>query len=121
LELAQTATRTLLDKKGQDVVLLDVREISAVTDYYLIVTGTSAPHLKAMYDEVQHELKQLGMYAYRKSGVPGGGWMALDYVDVIIHVFAGEARRYYAIESLWSEARQVETPSPPGRPPTDLP
>ncbi len=118
LELAQAATKTLLDKKGQDIVLLDVRGISAVTDYYLIVTGTSTPHLKAMYDEVQHELKQLGVYAYRRSGVPEGGWMALDYVDVIIHVFGEEARRYYAIESLWSEARPVDIQSLPDRPPT---
>lgn len=121
LELAQVATQTILDKKGQDIVLLDVREISAVTDYYLIVSGTSTPHLKAMYDSVQHDLKQRGVYAYRKSGVAEGGWMALDYVDVIIHIFAEEARRYYAIESLWSEAQAVELPAPQDHPPTDLP
>lgn len=116
LEIARRAIQVLEDKKGEDLALLDVRNLSGVTDYYLIVTGGSAPHLKAMFSEVQHRLKQEGVYAYRRSGVPESGWMAIDYVDLIIHIFLDSTRRYYGIEALWSEAPRLPVQPPRPRP-----
>ena len=102
----------LLDKKGQDIKLLDVRELSSVTDYYLIVSGSSTPHLKALFGEVVSVLKHEGMPCYRKAGDPESGWMAIDYIDVMIHIFSKQAREYYAIEELWGQApaRSIEDP-----------
>lgn len=119
LELALLARKSLEDKKGEDIRIFDVRGISAVTDYYIVVSGSSPPHLKAMFNEVQAVLKHSGSgNCYRRSGSPESGWLALDYVDVIIHIFSHAARKYYAIEELWAEAAQPESsdPSPPDPP-----
>lgn len=82
---------------------MDVRKRSSVTDYYVLATGTSAPHLKALYNGVEVALKEKGVLCYRKAGVPEGGWMVLDFVDVIVHIFTKEAREYYALEALWGK------------------
>lgn len=110
LELALKAAAIVLDKKGERPVLLDVRGISTVTDYYLIVSGTSAPHLKAMFMEIQQILKKDGLYAYRRTGDPEAGWMVVDYFDVVIHIFLDDLREYYGIERLWDQARRVKIP-----------
>ena len=98
------------DRKGLAPVLLDVRELSTVTDYFLIVTGSSTPHLKALFNEVQLKLKEAGVHWYRRAGDLEGGWLVIDYVDVIIHIFAEEKRRYYGIEALWAQAPRVPLP-----------
>jgi len=107
LDLAKKAQEILEDGKAQDVVLLDVRKLTSVTDHLLIVSGMSSPHLKAMFGDTQVELKKLGVSCYRKAGTPEGGWMVLDYVDLIIHLFMPEMRQYYAIEELWAQAPQA--------------
>jgi len=98
----------LEEKKAQDIVVLDVRAESTITDYYVVASGMSKPHLKALFGEVLHQLKQDGIQCYRRAGMPEGGWMVLDYVDVIIHIFQPEAREFYAIESLWDQADRLE-------------
>lgn len=110
LALAHAAARVLDDKKAEDMVLLDLRDQSPVMDYALIVTGTSTPHLKALYDSAQRELKKQGEHCYRRAGVPDGGWMILDYVDLVIHILSPEAREFYALEAVWPEAPKVTLP-----------
>ena len=109
LETARKAAQVLSDRKGENIILLDVREISSVTDMYLIVTGMSGPHLRALYDETQITLKKDGLLCYRKAGDPEGGWLILDYLNLVIHIFSKEARDYYAIEELWETAPQLDT------------
>ena len=108
LELANEARTVLNDKHGEDITLLDVRGMSGVTDFYLMVSGGSTPHLKAMYNDLQVVLKKRGIHCYRKSGIPECGWLILDYVDVVIHIFAKEARSYYALEDLWQDAPRLD-------------
>ena len=97
-----------MEKKGENVRIFDMRGVSAVTDFFLVVTGTSPPHLKALGEGVRLQLKEEGSVCYRHAGDPDGGWVALDYFDVIIHVFSRQARAYYAIEELWEEVPQVD-------------
>ena len=108
LALAQLARKALLDKKGLNPLLLDVRSISSVTDYYLIVTGNSAPHLKAMAEELNHQLGPLVGARKRRAGEPGSGWLVADYRDVVVHIFLPHTREYYALEELWSDAPRVD-------------
>lgn len=108
-ELALRAARILDERKGEAVLLLDVSGLSSICDYVLIATGTSPPHVKALFSEVHQGLKREGMYCYRRTGTPESGWMVLDYVDVVIHVFAEALRHYYAIEDLWPEAPRLES------------
>lgn len=107
LDIAQRARDALCEKQALDPVLLDVRGLSSLTDYILIVSGTSPPHLKALHNAVPAALKDAHVRCYRKTGRPDGGWMVLDYVTVVIHVFERKTREYYAIEELWSQAPTI--------------
>jgi ribosome-associated protein len=107
LETARLARKAVDDKKGADIRLVDVRAVSNVTDFCLVTTGNSPPHLKAIAEEVRHRLKQRGVTPYGIAGVPESGWIAMDYVDLIIHIFLPQTRSYYAIEDLWESAPRV--------------
>lgn len=109
-QVALEAARALDEKKADDIRIFDVRGISSVTDYMVVATGTSAPHLKALLSETQHHMKELGVAKYRMSGESSSGWMVLDYVQAVVHVFSAEARAYYGIEKLWATARVVPLP-----------
>ena len=81
-----------------------------MTDFYIVATGTSAPHLKALITESQRRMKELGVASFRTSGEPDSGWVVVDYVHAVVHVFSAEARAYYAIEKLWTTAKEVPFP-----------
>lgn len=104
----QRVAAILADKKGEDLVAIDVSEVSSLSDYVILVSGSSPPHLKAMFNDLQHTLKQEGVHAFRKSGLAESGWMVVDYVDVVIHIFLTETRHYYALEDLWPDAPRLE-------------
>ncbi len=91
------------------MIALDVKGRSTVTDTIIVASGTSQPHIRALYDDIQRQLKQDGVACYRRSGDMEGGWMVLDYVSVIVHLFLPEIREYYDLEALW-EARP-DTPT----------
>ena len=111
-QIAIEVAAALASKKAEDIRIFDVRGLSSVTDFYLVATGTSAPHLKSLITETQHRMKELGVTTFRKSGEPDSGWVAVDYVHVVAHVFSTEARAYYAIEKLWATAKELPTPQP---------
>ena len=98
----------MLSKKGEDVVILDVRGLSSVTDYYLLVTANSAPHIKALTTEIEHELEKEKVRCYRIAGSPDSEWVVVDYFDAVIHIFTPKTREYYALEQLWSDAKRLE-------------
>ena len=108
LTIAKRARKILEDKHGNDCLIIDVREISSITDYFLVVSGSNHPHIKALFEEVRHVLAEGGVNCYRKAGDHESGWMVLDYVDVIIHILLDESRKYYAFEDLWATAPRVE-------------
>jgi len=101
-EQAETIAKALKDRKGEDVKIYDVRGKSSLADFFVVATGTAAPHLKALVAESQSVMKAEGVASYRTSGDPESGWIVVDYVDVVVHVFSPEARAYYALEKIWS-------------------
>ena len=102
------AARDALDEqKGKDIAILDVSALSNVTDFYVIATGTSTPHIKALADEVGRALRKKGIRCRRTSGTPESHWMALDFLDAVVHIFSAETRSYYALEELWNDAIRV--------------
>lgn len=97
------------NKKAEDIVILDVRKLSSVTDFFVIATGTSEPHLRAILDEVTDNLRR--QHSLRPRAVDGtaqGAWVALDYFDVIMHVMRAELRERYDLEGLWGDAPRVK-------------
>ena len=102
----------ILVKKGDDIVVLDLRKISGITDFFIIATGNSSVHVKAIADEVNVELKhEDGTSPWHVEGYEAKKWILLDYVDIVVHVFDAETRSYYRIEQLWKDAdiRTIET------------
>ncbi len=97
-------------KLAQDVRIFDVRGLSSLTDFYVVATGTSAPHLKALISESKRRMKELGVSGSRTSGEPDSGWVVVDYIHAVVHVFSPEARVYYGIERLWSTAKELPLP-----------
>lgn len=109
-ELAREAAGALDAKVAQEIRAFDVRGVSSVTDFYIVASGTSAPHLKALISEAQRRGKELGVRTSRVSGDPDSGWVVVDFGDVVAHVFSPEARAYYAIEKLWATATELPLP-----------
>ena len=101
--------RELADnKKADNIVILDVRKISTVTDYFVIASGTSEPHLRAIRDEIEDTLRD--DHGERPGAVEGGRgatWIAMDYIDVIVHVMKADVRAQYDIEGLWNDAPRI--------------
>ncbi|MGC3958642.1 MAG: ribosome silencing factor [Verrucomicrobiota bacterium] len=115
--------RELADnKKAENLLVLDVRKLSSVTDYFVLVSGTSSPHLRAIVNEIVDKLRDEHELRPRATdGNMNGDWVVLDYFDVIIHVMRTEVRERYDLEGLWGDAPQVKlgTPEKPGK--TDKP
>jgi ribosome-associated protein len=107
LALARKAKEALLGKKAEDPVILDVRGLSDITDYYLIVSGNNVPHIKALRSELDRVLEPMGVKSYRRAGEPDSEWVVADYFDVVIHIFSAATRAYYDLERLWSDAKRV--------------
>jgi len=97
------------NKKAEDLVVLDVRKLSSVTDYFVIVTGTSEPHLRAILNEITDTLREdHGVRPRTMDGTVHGTWVVLDFFDVIVHIMRADARERYDLEGLWGDAPQVK-------------
>ncbi len=103
-ELARNAANAALDKKAEDITIFDLRETSSIADFFVICTGHTDIHVKAIYKEVREQLLEMGARPFHKEGVPQGRWILLDYSDVIIHIFQPEVREFYGLERLWGDA-----------------
>jgi ribosome-associated protein len=98
------------NKKAENLAVLDVRKVSSVTDYFVIATGTSQPHLRAIVEEITGKLRDdHDLRPTRTDGPVTGAWMVLDFFDVIVHVMHTEARARYDLEGLWGDAAPVKT------------
>lgn len=103
-ELARTAAGLALEIKARDVAILDLRELSSVCDYFVVVSGESDPQVRAIVERVEEGLTARGEKVWHKEGLEGKQWVLLDYVDVVVHVFHVDARDNYLIEKLWGDA-----------------
>ena len=107
-ELAQKAAAILLDRKANDVVLLSLKGVSDMTDYFLIASGTSDTHVRALGNAVLEDMKKdAGQMANHSEGLQQGRWVLLDYVDFVVHVFHPTLRNFYQIERLWADAQVI--------------
>jgi ribosome-associated protein len=115
-EAAQRAAQAALDLKANDVVLLDLKGVTDMTDFFVIASGTSDTHVRAIAQNVMEELGKIGIPVHHEEGVTQGRWALLDYVDFVVHVFHPTLRHFYQLERLWSDAQVV-----PVQPPQDAP
>jgi ribosome-associated protein len=96
------------DKKAEDIVVLDLRGISTFTDFFVICSGTSEPHLKAISSGIREGLREhAGISPLGSEGTVASQWVVMDYSDVLIHIFQKQKRAFYALEGLWSDAPRL--------------
>ena len=109
--LVNLAVEAAEEKKAQDVTVLDIRKVSVMADFFVICTGRSSTHTRAIAEEVEDKLEQVGHPAPRKEGFREGSWILMDCGDVIIHIFQEEERTFYNLERLWGDAPVVAIPA----------
>ena len=107
-EVAFQVTKALDEKKGMDIKLLKIDQVSTLADYFLICTGTSSTHVKTLCDYAEYTLEQLGEPMLGREGHRGNSWDLLDFGTIVVHVFTDEARKFYDLERLWADAEQVD-------------
>jgi len=112
-EIAAIAARALEEKKAQDVTILKTAEQTVLADYFVICHGSSSTHIKALVDEVDKQLSLAGEPPMRREGLRSDIWVLMDFGCVIVHVFTDEARKFYNLERLWSDAEVVSLSSLP--------
>lgn len=105
LELAHTIVDALEDKKGEDILLLDLQKVAMFTDYFVICSGTSDRMLDALADGVNEKVREKLKAKGHKEGQAAGGWVIVDFGSVVVHLFAPEIRDYYKLEELWKEGK----------------
>lgn len=102
LDYAMETCKILDDKKGEDILLLDIMDKTALADYFVICSGKNPAQVKALCDEVEDKMEQRGLVLRRVDGYQEGRWIVLDYADILVHIFHREEREYYNIERLWA-------------------
>ncbi|TDB61146.1 ribosome silencing factor [Arundinibacter roseus] len=105
-DLCQLVTKGMIEKKGQEIAILDLRKVkNAVADYFIICSGTSDTQIDAIADSIEHEVhKAIQENPWHKEGKTNREWILIDYVDVVVHVFKKDRRKYYDLEELWGDA-----------------
>ena len=107
MEQALAAARAASSKLGEDIVMLDVRSLIGITDYFVICSGRNERQVETIVQEVERQLAAEGAKPYRREGERQLRWVLLDYLDFVVHVFHAEEREYYELERLWKDAERI--------------
>lgn len=108
LQITRLCAQAADDRKAEEIIALDLREISTVADFFVIASGSSEPHLKAIRNHIEETLKKNGVAPRGIDGFPMSQWVVMDYFDVLVHVFSKDRREFYSLERLWGDAKRVE-------------
>jgi len=103
-----TAARMAGERHCTDIVALDMRKVADVTDYFVIVTGTSDRQMRSVADEITDLAKQHKLSLFGRAGYEQGRWVLLDFIDVVVHIFDNKHRDYYDLEMLWGDAKKLK-------------
>lgn len=106
--LAKIAIQVLEDKKGEDIRVIDISDLSVLADYFIIATGNNRTQVQAMADEVEQKLGRAGAVPRQIEGYQAANWVLLDFGDVIIHIFDAQNRLFYDLERIWKDGRQID-------------
>lgn len=106
-EMAVTAYKALSEKKGEDITIIEISQISIMADYFVISNGANLPQVQAMVENVQEKMGKSGFEIKRVEGNRSSSWILLDYGDVVVHIFDKEDRLFYDLERIWSDGKTV--------------
>lgn len=105
--LALACAEAAADKKAEDIIILDLRGISSFTDFFIVCSASSDPQLKAIASSIRETMREKGSRALNEEGFPASQWVAIDFGEVIVHLFHSEKREFYNLESLWKDAPRI--------------
>ncbi|MBS1492354.1 MAG: ribosome silencing factor [Bacteroidetes bacterium] len=111
--LAKKISQLILDKKGEDVKILDIRNLTNISDYFVIASASSDTQVKAIADHISKETKKIDEKPWHNEGMSNMNWVLLDFVDVVVHIFLTESRKFYNLEGLWADAEVTEVKDEP--------
>ena len=106
-DVAKKAVEAALDKQAADILMVDIKQTSAVADYFVVCSAESDRQIRAICDEIEHSLKEAGVRRHHREGKEDSGWVLVDFGDVIVHVFSAPQRQFYDIDKVWGEATPV--------------
>lgn len=109
LEIAKLAATALDSKKGREIKIIKIEDLTVIADYFVIATGTSSTQVKALANECEYILEQQGVQKLRTEGYDSGGWILLDFNSVVVHVFQPSSREFYSLERLWADGEMIPT------------
>lgn len=107
-EIAEEILKILDDKKATDLKMLEISELTVLADYFILCTGTSVTHIRALADEVEVKLKERGEPLLHLEGYETGGWILMDFGCVVVHLFQQEAREFYGLDRIWADGKPQE-------------
>ncbi len=110
-KMAKIAYEALADKKGEDIRIIDISEVSVIADYFVIANGTNQNQVKALIDSVEESLAKEGVFAKQREGYTTANWVLLDFQDIIVHVFDRENRLFYDLERIWRDGKTMDPAS----------
>lgn len=110
-EMAKIAYEALNDKKGEEIKIIDIAEISVMADYFLIANGNSDSQVRALVDNVEEEMHKAGYSVKQREGYGSGSWVLMDFGDIIVHIFDKENRLFYDLERIWRDGKLVDVES----------
>jgi ribosome-associated protein len=105
IHYAKKISKLMLEKKALDIIIIDVRKITTLTDFFVICTSESEPQTRAITDHIHEQMKEEGMNTWHIEGYENLDWVLLDYVNIVVHVFSRTSRDYYNLESLWGDGQ----------------
>ncbi len=109
LERSLKCAELAFDKKGSDIKVIDIKDVSSIADYLVLVSGNSDKHVQAIADNIKTGLKKYGK-TNEIEGITEGKWVVMDYIDVLVHIFHEPLRSYYDLDSLWKEGNEISLP-----------
>lgn len=107
IEIAKHAAAALDEKKGKELKIIQVENLTTLANYFVLSTASSSTHIKTLSDEIEEKLEALGEPVRRKEGLRSGGWVLLDYGCVVVHIFLEEIREFYNLERLWGDGEEI--------------
>ena len=110
-DLVKEIAEVIYDKKGEDILILKIGEVHPLFDYFVITTAYTEEHARAIAGEIEKKLKEKGIYPHHIEGYEEAKWVILDYWDIVVHIFLGDLREFYDLESLWGDVPSFKYPS----------
>ena len=106
--MIKTSVDALEDKKGEDIKVIDISEVSPISDYFILASGSNRNQVQAMADSVEEKMHKAGFSLKQVEGYDGANWILMDFVDIVVHIFDRESRNFYDLERIWKDGKLVE-------------